>query len=50
MQYEVDREIDDGMGEPSLTEMVDKAINLLSRGSSANGYLLIVEGLYAFKL
>lgn len=41
MQYELDRS-GDGQGEPSLTEMVDKSIRLLSR--STNGYMLLVEG------
>ena len=45
MQYEVDKD-KDGNGEPTLTEMVQKAIQLLSRSSSANGYFLLVEGLY----
>ena len=42
MQYETDRSTD-GLGEPSLTEMVEKAIGLLSR--SPNGFFLLVEGL-----
>jgi alkaline phosphatase len=41
MQYELDRTGDE-QGEPSLTEMVDKSIRLLSR--STNGYMLLVEG------
>ena len=40
MEYELDRE-DDVYGEPSLTEMVEKAIKILQR--SAQGFLLIVE-------
>ena len=41
MEFEIDRK-DDKWGEPSLTEMVDTAINILSR--SAKGYFLLVEG------
>lgn len=40
MQYEADRPVDTG-GEPSLTEMTDKAIKMLSRNQ--NGYFLHVE-------
>lgn len=41
MQYEVDRDRS-AEGEPSLTEMVEKAIRILSR--SKKGYFLLVEG------
>jgi alkaline phosphatase len=41
MQYETDRPKDKG-GEPSLTEMTVKAIDMLS--ANANGYVLMVEG------
>ena len=40
MHYEVDR-ADDTAGEPSLTEMVEKAINILDK--SEEGYYLYVE-------
>ena len=40
MQYEADRPVDTA-GEPSLTEMTDKAIKMLSRNQ--NGYFLHVE-------
>ncbi|MEK8034456.1 alkaline phosphatase [Ideonella sp. DXS29W] len=40
MQYEADRTLDTA-GEPSLTEMTDKAIKMLSR--QPNGYFLHVE-------
>lgn len=44
MKYESDREAeaDSLEGEPSLTEMTEAAIKMLSKGS--NGYLLVVEG------
>ena len=41
MQYELDRE-NDAWGEPSLTEMVEKSIDILERAD--NGYFLLVEG------
>lgn len=41
MQFEADR-ASDGAGEPSLSEMTDAAISLLSR--APNGYFLLVEG------
>ena len=41
MQYEVDRPYD-GAGEPSLTEMTEKAIKMLQKNSK--GYFLFVEG------
>lgn len=41
MQYEVDR-ADDVAGEPSITEMTEKAINILKR--NPKGYFLLVEG------
>jgi alkaline phosphatase len=41
MQYELDRSKDPA-GEPSLTEMTEKAIRILERGPS--GYFLMVEG------
>ena len=41
MKFEGDRQNDTG-GEPSLTEMVAKAIEILARGK--HGYFLMVEG------
>ena len=41
MKYEIDRAQDAG-GEPSLTEMTDKAIRILSR--NPRGFVLMVEG------
>ena len=41
MQYEVYRE-EDTAGEPSIADMVEKAINILNR--SDDGYFLFVEG------
>lgn len=41
MQYEHDR-VHDGAGEPSLSEMTSKAIDLLSKNKK--GYFLMVEG------
>ena len=41
MQYEVDRPYD-GAGEPSLTEMTEKAIRILQKNSK--GFFLFVEG------
>ena len=41
MQYELDRGRDPG-GEPSLTQMTEKAIRILERGPK--GYFLMVEG------
>ena len=43
MQYEAVREQRDGLGEPSLAEMVEKSINILSRNTE-QGYFLYVEG------
>ena len=43
MQYEADRATDPA-GEPSLTEMTDKAIRLLQRSGGDKGYFLHVEG------
>ena len=43
MQYEADRAIDPA-GEPSLTEMTDKAIRLLQKSGGDKGYFLHVEG------
>lgn len=40
MEYEADRHLDAG-GEPSLSEMTDKAIDVLDRDN--NGYFLMVE-------
>lgn len=42
MQYEVDRDTSSN-GEPSITEMVEKAIRILKKNS--NGFFLLVEGL-----
>ena len=41
MQYEAERE-DDAAGEPSLAEMVEKAIQMLRKNSK--GFFLFVEG------
>lgn len=41
MQYEIDRS-NDTFGEPSLAEMVEKAIRILSK--NPNGFVLVVEG------
>ena len=41
MQYETDRHLDPA-GEPSLTEMTEKAIRILQKNS--NGFFLFVEG------
>ena len=41
MQYETFRETDTA-GEPSIADMVEKAINILKR--SDDGYFLFVEG------
>ncbi|WP_299769397.1 alkaline phosphatase [uncultured Pseudoteredinibacter sp.] len=41
MEYELDREKDQG-GEPSLAEMTDKAIDILSKND--DGFFLLVEG------
>ena len=41
MQYEADRN-KDKLGEPSLAEMTEKAIRMLSR--NPKGYFLFVEG------
>lgn len=41
MQYEVYRAEDDA-GEPSITEMTEKAINILKK--NPKGYFLLVEG------
>lgn len=43
MQYEVDRDKSSN-GEPSITEMTAKAIQILKKNS--NGFFLLVEGLY----
>ena len=45
MQYEVDRD-DSPNGEPSLTDMTEKAIKMLQR--SDNGYFLAVEGTWEY--
>ncbi len=42
MQYEADRAADPA-GEPSLTEMTEKAIRLLERRDGGEGYFLMVE-------
>ena len=41
MQYEVYR-AEDGAGEPSITEMTEKAIRILNK--NPKGYFLLVEG------
>ena len=42
MQYDLERN-DGSNGEPSIAEMTQKAIEILSR-NSPNGYFLFVEG------
>ena len=43
MKYEVDRvEEKDGVQEPSIAEMTEKAINILKK--NPKGYFLLVEG------
>ena len=42
MQYELDR-VNDTAGEPSLDEMVEKAIEILRR--DPQGFFLLVEGI-----
>ncbi len=42
VQYEADRETMDGAGEPSIAEMTDKAIDILSKNKE--GFFLMVEG------
>jgi len=42
MKYVVDKSVNDTWDEPSLAEMVEKAINMLSR--KQEGYFLLVEG------
>ena len=44
MNFEVDRQRQNPIQEPSLVEMVDKAIKILQKGE--NGFVLFVEGLY----
>lgn len=42
MDFDAQRQDDGNQGEPSLEEMVEKAISVLKQGSK--GYLLFVEG------
>ena len=42
MQYEIDR-ADDRGGEPSLAEMTEKALRILSKNEK--GFFLLVEGI-----
>ncbi|KAL4227487.1 hypothetical protein ACF0H5_012931 [Mactra antiquata] len=42
MSYDIDRRTSGKQGEPSLSEMTNKAIDILSKGQ--NGYFLLVEG------
>ncbi len=42
MKYELERS-QDGAGEPSLAELTEKAIQILSKGKQ--GYFLLVEGI-----
>lgn len=44
MDYDVDRVEYGPYGEPSLAEMVEKAIDVLRNGN--NGFFLLVEGTY----
>ena len=43
MHFELDRD-DDKWGEPALSEMVEKSVDILKR--SEDGYFLYVEGMY----
>ena len=43
MQYELDRHKDKA-GEPSIAEMVEKAIKILQK--NPKGYFLLVEGIF----
>ena len=43
MRYELDRHKDKG-GEPSIAEMVEKAIKILQK--NPKGYFLLVEGIF----
>lgn len=45
MNYALDR-AKDGAGEPSLTEMTKKAIDVLSKNNDDNGFFLVVEGMH----
>ena len=47
MKYAYERK-NDTAGEPSLTQMVELAINVLKK--NPNGYFLLVEGRYYFVL
>ena len=42
MQYEIDRQ-EDKAGEPSLSQLTEKAIKILNR--EPNGFFLLVEGM-----
>ena len=42
MSYEVDRQRQNPIQEPSLVEMVEKAIGILQKGEE--GFILFVEG------
>jgi alkaline phosphatase len=44
MNFEIDRVKQNPILEPSLTEMTEKAIEILSR--NPNGYFLLVEGFH----
>ena len=47
MQYEVERD-QSSNGEPSLTEMTEKAIKILKKNSK--GFFLMVEGLLIYSI
>ena len=47
MQFELDR-ADDPAGEPSIAEMTQKAIEILSKNKE--GFFLMVEGIGVFSL
>ncbi|RMZ99235.1 alkaline phosphatase-like [Brachionus plicatilis] len=46
MKYEIDRVAQEYIDEPSISEMTEKAIELLS--TNPNGFFLLVEGKYLF--
>ena len=47
MNFDADRHRQNPIQEPSLVEMVEKAIQILQKGN--NGFILFVEGLCYYK-